>query len=94
MEVTTRGYKKKIDPSMSSGIEDEMSRDDEVLEVSGEIIDKSGKEEEVPGKVSPIPNPPPPFPPRLVKKTENGKYLPFLLLCGNSFPSSLEKYFI
>ena len=45
-----------------------------VEEVSGELVEKSGKEAEIPQKVTNIPRPPPPFPQRLLKKTEDGKY--------------------
>ena len=59
---------------MSSGVKDERRGDDVVEKVSGELIDKSGKEAEIPQKVTLIPRPPPPFPQRLLKKTEDGKY--------------------
>ena len=71
---------------MSSGVENVIRGDDEVVEVSGELEDKTGKEVEVPQKVTPMPRPPPPFPQRLVKKTEDGKY-GVLSLCSNNFPS-------
>ena len=59
---------------MPSGVEDEVRKDDEVVEVSGELVDKAVKEAGVPQKLIPIPRPPPPFPQRLLKKTEDGKY--------------------
>ena len=68
------GGKQTIDPPMSSGVENVIRGDDEVVEVSGELEDKTRKEAEVPQKVTPMPRPPPPFPQRLVKKTDDGKY--------------------
>ena len=43
-------------------------------------MDKAVKEAEVPQKVIPIPRPPPPFPRRLVKKIEDGKYQRFITM--------------
>ena len=78
MAVTTRGDKKTVDPPTPSCIEDEMRGDDVVEEVSGQLVDKSGKEAELPQKVTPTPRPPPPFPQRLAKKIEDGKYRRFI----------------
>ena len=50
-----------IDPPVPSGIEDEVRRDDEVIEDSGELVEKLGKEDEIPQKVTPVPRPQPPF---------------------------------
>ena len=61
MAVTTRGRKQTIDPPMLSGVEDEVRKDNEVVEVSGELVDKAMNEAEIPRKVIPIPKPPPPF---------------------------------
>ena len=47
--------------------------DDKVVKGSGEVEESTGKDAEVPMKVIPMLKPPPPFPQRLVKKTENGK---------------------
>ena len=47
--------------------------DDKVVKGSGEVEESTGKDVGVPMKVIPMPRPPPPFPQRLVKKTENGK---------------------
>ncbi|XP_015068648.1 uncharacterized protein LOC107013186 [Solanum pennellii] len=55
-------------------VEYEMRKDKEVVETSGELVDKTAKEAEVLQKVALIPRPPPPFPQRLVKNTEDGKY--------------------
>ena len=58
-----------------------MRRDDDtVVEVSGELKDKMVKDVEVPQKVIPLPRPQPPFPQRLVKKSENGNYWRFLTM--------------
>ena len=43
-----------------------------VVEVYGEVEYNIGKYAEVPKKVTPMPRPPPPFPQRLLKKTEDG----------------------
>ena len=48
------------------------------VEVNGEVEDNTGKYAEVPKKVTPMPIPPQPFPQRLVKKTEDGKYWRFI----------------
>ena len=65
---------------MSSGVENVIRGDDEVVEVSGELEDKTGKEAEVPQKVTPMPRPQSPFPQRLVKKTEDGKNRCFVIM--------------
>ena len=49
---------------MSSIVEDEVRKDEEVVETSGELVDRAVKEAEVPQKVIPIPRPPQPFPQR------------------------------
>ena len=46
---------------MPYGVEDEVRKDDEVVEDSGELVKKSRKEAEIPQKVTPVPRPPPPF---------------------------------
>ncbi|KAK4731313.1 hypothetical protein R3W88_024301 [Solanum pinnatisectum] len=55
---------------MPSGVEIKNSKDDDVVEVSGESENVIEKEAEVTQKVVPIPRPLPPFPQRLVKKTK------------------------
>ena len=44
MAVTSRGCKQTIDPPMPSVVEDEMKKDEEVVETSGELVDKPVKE--------------------------------------------------
>ena len=78
--ITTWGGKQTIDPSMSSNEEKMIKDNDKVVEVSGEVEDNTGKDVEVPKKVTPMPRPPPPFPQRLVKKTEDGKYWHFITM--------------
>ena len=52
-----------------------MTKDiDKVVDVNGEVEDNTIKDVEVPIKVIHMPRPPSPFPQRLVKKTEDGKY--------------------
>ena len=51
-----------------------------MLEVSGEVENNTGKDVEVPIKVITMPRPPEPFPQRLVKKTEDGKYRCFITM--------------
>ena len=80
MAISTRGVKQTIDPPMPSVVEDEVRKDDEVVEVSGKLVDKAVKEAEIPRKVIPIPIPPPPFPQRLVKNIEDGKYQRFITM--------------
>nr|XP_010313156.1 uncharacterized protein LOC104644705 [Solanum lycopersicum] len=80
MAVTTRVDKQTIDPPTPSDIEDEVRREDAVIEASGELVNKAVKELEMPQKVTPVPRPPPPFPQRLMKKTEDGKYQHFITI--------------
>ena len=70
MTITTRGGKQTIDPPMPSNEEKVRKDNDKVVEGSGEAEDRTGKDAEVPIKVFHMPRPPPPFPQRLVKKTE------------------------
>ena len=79
MAVATRGGKQTIDQPMPAGVEDDVRKDDEVVKVSGELVYKAVKEAEIPQKVIPIPRPPP-FPQRLVKNTEDGKYRHFITM--------------
>ena len=74
MTITTRGGKQIIDPPMLSNEEKVLKDNDNAVEGSGEVEDNTGKDAEVPTKVIPMPRPPPPFPQRLVKKTNHGKY--------------------
>ena len=46
----------------------------------GEAEESTGKDTEVPMKVIPMPRPPPPFPQRLLKKTEDDKYRCFITM--------------
>uniref|UniRef100_M1DY48 Integrase core domain containing protein n=1 Tax=Solanum tuberosum TaxID=4113 RepID=M1DY48_SOLTU len=69
MAVTTRGGKQTIDPPIPSGMEIETSKDDDVVEVSGESENAMEKEAEITQKVVPIPKPPPPFPHRSMKQS-------------------------
>ncbi|TMW88876.1 hypothetical protein EJD97_017961, partial [Solanum chilense] len=79
MAITTRGGKQTIDPPMPSN-EKKVTKDtDKVVEVNGEVEDNTGKDAEVPKKVTPRPRPPP-FPQRLVKKTEDGKCRCFITI--------------
>ena len=78
--ITTRGGKQTINLPMWSNEEKATKYNDKVVEVSGEVEDKSRKDVEVPKMVTPIPRPPPPFPERLVKKTEDGKYRNFITM--------------
>lgn len=80
MEVTTQGGKQTIYPPMSSGVENVIRGDDEVVEVSGELEDKLGREAKVPQKVNPMPRPPSPFSKTLVKKIEDGKQWRFITI--------------
>ena len=79
MAITTRGGKQTIDPPILSNEEKVIKTNDKVVEVSGESEDNTGKDVEVPTKVLPMPRPPP-FPKKLVKKTENGKYWRFITM--------------
>ena len=44
MVVTAWGGKQIIDPPMSSVVEDEVRKDDQVVEDNGELVDKAVKE--------------------------------------------------
>ena len=79
-ENTTRGGKKTIDPPMLPN-EKKVTKDTvKMVEVNGKLEDNTGNNAEVPKKVTPMPRPPPPFPQRLVKKTEDGKYRCFITM--------------
>ena len=65
---------------MSSTEENVRKDNDNVVQGSGEVQERTGKDAEVPMKVIPMPRPPPPFPQRLVKKTEDGKYRRFITM--------------
>uniref|UniRef100_M1DRZ9 Integrase core domain containing protein n=1 Tax=Solanum tuberosum TaxID=4113 RepID=M1DRZ9_SOLTU len=65
MTVTTRGGKQTIDPPMSSVVDVEIRKEDDVVEVRGETENATEKEAKISQKVVPIPRPPPPFPQRL-----------------------------
>jgi len=71
---------KTIDPPMQSTEENVRKENDNVVKGSSEVEGSNGKVAEVPIKVSPMPRPPPPFPQRLVKKTEDGKYRRFITM--------------
>ena len=73
MAIITRGGKQTIDPPMPSNEEILRKDDDKVVIYSGEVEENNGEDAEVPLKVIPMPRTPPPFPQRLVKKTEDGK---------------------
>ena len=53
---------------------------DKVVKGSGEAEESNRKDAEVPIKVIPMPRPPPPFPKRLLKNTEDGKYRRFITM--------------
>ena len=80
MAITTRGGKQPIDPPMPSNEEKLRKDDDKVVKGSGEAEESIGKDAEVPMKVTSMPRPPPPFPHKLVKKTEDGKYRHFITM--------------
>ena len=80
MTITTRGGKQTIDPPMPSNEENVRKDDDKVVKSSVEEEESNGKDVEIPMKVIPMPTPPPPFPQRLVKKTEDGKYWRFITM--------------
>ena len=65
---------------MSSNEKKVTKDNDKVVEVNGEVEDNTWNDAEMPKKVIPIPTPPPPFPQRLVKNTEDGKYQCFITM--------------
>ena len=73
MEITTRGGKQTIDPPIPS-------TEENVVKGSSEAEGSNWKDEEVPIKVIAMPRPPAPFPQRLVKNTEDGKYRRFITM--------------
>ena len=61
--------------------ENKVTKDtDKVVDVDCELEDNIAKDVEVPKKITPMPRPSPPFPQRLLKKTENGKYQRFITM--------------
>ena len=83
MEITTQSGKQTIDTPMPSNEENLRKGHDKVVKGSGEAKENNGKDAEVPTKVIPMTRPPPPFPRRLVKKTEDGKYRHFITMLKN-----------
>ena len=65
---------------MSSNEEKVTKDNDKVEDFSCEVKDNTRKDVKVPKKVNPIPKPPPPFPQRLEKKHEDGKYRCFITM--------------
>ncbi|KAK4713472.1 hypothetical protein R3W88_019379 [Solanum pinnatisectum] len=80
MVVTTREGKQTIDPPMPSEVEIVVEKDDDEIEVIGESKNATEKEAVITQKVVPMLEPPPPFPQRLVKKNEEGKYHMFITM--------------
>ena len=80
MAITTRGGKKTIEPPMPSNEKKVTEDTDKVVDVDGELEDNTAKDAEVPKKVTPMPRTPHPFPQRLLKKTEDGKYRRFITM--------------
>ncbi|XP_049414701.1 uncharacterized protein LOC125877455 [Solanum stenotomum] len=68
---------------MSSGVEVEASKDDDVIEVNEEPENATEKEVEITQKVVLMSTPPPPFPQRLVKMSKEGKYSRFISMLKN-----------
>ncbi|KAK4737091.1 hypothetical protein R3W88_000788 [Solanum pinnatisectum] len=63
---------------MPSEVEVDVSKDVDDIEVTRESTNPIEKEVEIPQNIVPMPRLPPPFPQRLVKKTEEGKYRKFI----------------
>ncbi|KAH0737555.1 hypothetical protein KY290_036260 [Solanum tuberosum] len=80
MAVTTREGKQTIDPPMPSEVEKVVEKDEDEIEFTEGPKDNDEKEAEVTQNVVPMPRPPPPFPQRLVKKIEEGKYFRFITM--------------
>ena len=75
-----RGVKQTIDLPMPSNDKKVTKDTDKVVNVDAELEGNTTKDAEVPKKVTPMPRPPPPFPQRLLKKTEDGKYRRFITM--------------
>uniref|UniRef100_M1D8E5 Integrase core domain containing protein n=1 Tax=Solanum tuberosum TaxID=4113 RepID=M1D8E5_SOLTU len=74
MAVTTGGGKWNIVPPMPSEVERVVEKYADEIEVTGESKDATEKDSKLTQKVIPMLRHPPPFPQRLGKKTEEGKY--------------------
>ena len=53
MAVITRGGKQTSDPPILSGVEDEVRKDNEVVEDNGELMDKVVEKVKIPKRRSP-----------------------------------------
>ena len=54
MAISTRGVKQTIDTPMPSVVEDEVRKDDEVVEDNNKLVDKPMKKAEYPKRLSPF----------------------------------------
>ena len=61
-------------------VKGDVIKEEEEIEAIGELGDALLKEAELSHKLVPIPRPPPPFPQRVVKKTQDGKYSRFIIM--------------
>ena len=80
MMSPNRGGKQNINPAMSSVVEYNVRKKDDVAESSGEFEDATRKEEKLSHKVVPISRPSPLFPQILVKKTKDVIYYQFITM--------------
>ena len=80
MKMTNHCGKQTIYPPMPCNKEKVIKDNDKLVEVSVKVEHNTGKDVEVPTKVTPMTRPPPPFPQRLVKKIEDGKYWHFITM--------------
>ena len=74
---------------MPSVVEEDIRKEDEAIEASEKLGDALAREVELSQKIVPTPRPEPPFPQRLVKKMEVGKYRRFITMLkqlSNIFP--------
>ena len=78
---------------MPSVVEEDIRKEDEAIEASEKLGDALAREVELSQKIVPTPRPEPPFPQRLVKRTEDGKYRRFFTILKQLHQCPIDRIF-